>query len=97
MTYQAKGSSKTKKETIQEITRPGFGEGGTDVWLSVPIRVPDYAVSLEHCTIISIDYTIKVSHCVYCLFHLFLAFFPFKRQFLGLVFVFFLFFYAVPL
>ncbi|KAG0724717.1 Arrestin domain-containing protein 3 [Chionoecetes opilio] len=61
ITFHASGSSKNVKTKLQEVKRPGMSEGATDVWLSVPIHIPDYAVSLDHCNIITVEYKIKVS------------------------------------
>ena len=63
ITYWAKGQSKKEKTKLKEVERPGFGPGATDIWLSVPIRIPEYAVSIDNCHNISVDYKIKV--CIY--------------------------------
>uniref|UniRef100_A0A0P4W0C0 Arrestin C-terminal-like domain-containing protein n=1 Tax=Scylla olivacea TaxID=85551 RepID=A0A0P4W0C0_SCYOL len=64
ITFYAKGNTKKQKNLLKEVHKPGFGAGGTDVWLSVPIRVPEYAVSIDHCHNISVEYKIRVAFSV---------------------------------
>nr|XP_053633733.1 arrestin domain-containing protein 17-like [Cherax quadricarinatus] len=59
--YKIKENTKVKKERLQRVERPGILSGQTDIWLSVPIHIPDSAVCLQYCSIMTAIYDVTIT------------------------------------
>nr|XP_045625949.1 arrestin domain-containing protein 17-like isoform X1 [Procambarus clarkii] len=61
ITYKINEATKIKREILQRVRRPGILTGETDIWLSVPIHIPDSAVCLQYCSIMTALYAVKIT------------------------------------
>ncbi|XP_042880585.1 arrestin domain-containing protein 3-like [Penaeus japonicus] len=62
--YKVENDSHQEIETIQRLGRPGILAGDTDVWLSVPLRIPEMAACLQYCNIMKAKYEVEITFCM---------------------------------